>query len=215
MVRVPRMVVAVTMAWLVAGTFNAAQTPGESASAQASGCLGIVMPKMQLAQGDVGSAAMSLRDMFAEYLKGPTLKTVALEAKLTSQAIEEARQKGCDRVLLVTLTQKRSGGGSNPMGRVIGGAAGAAVYHVPGGGSAASAAARGAVIGGTHAVTSIASSTRKKDELRLEYRIDTVNGQPFMPSKTEQAKARDDGQDLLTPLVEKASEAVAAAIAVR
>ena len=215
MERARRMLAAMAISGLVGGGLVAAQTPPDVGVSQAPGCVGIVMPKVQPSRGNVAETAASLRDMFASYLTGPTLNTVSLESRLTSQAIEEAKQKGCDRVLLVTLTQKGGGRGMGPLGQVIGEAAGTAVYYVPGGGDVGSAAARAAAIAGTHAVTNVARNTRKKDELKLEYRIDTVDGQPFLPLKTEKAKARQDGEDLLTPLVEKASEAVAAAIAVR
>jgi hypothetical protein len=34
-----------------------------------------------------------LRDLFASYLTGPSLRAINLEARLASQAIEEARRK--------------------------------------------------------------------------------------------------------------------------
>jgi hypothetical protein len=43
--------------------------------------------------GDATAFATSLRDVFASYLTGPSLRAINLEARLASQAIEEARRK--------------------------------------------------------------------------------------------------------------------------
>jgi len=104
------------------------------------------------------------------------------------------------------------GGRGNRFGKVFGRAAGDALWYVPGGRTLGTAAARAAAVAGARAVAEVAATTRAHDELRLEYRIDTVDGRPFLKPKTEQAKAKSDGEDLLTPLVEKAAEAVAAAL---
>ena len=179
--------------------------------AEASVC--IAMPRVQIIGGNTASAAEGLRDMFASYLTGPTLKSVILEARLASQAMEEARVKNCDRVLIASLTQKRKG--PSRLGKVVGEAAETALWHVPGGYSAGSAAARTAAIAGARAISTVSSTTRARDEFSLEYRLDAADGRPILRPATEQMKADTDGQDLLTPLVEKASEAVAVAVAVK
>jgi hypothetical protein len=58
----------------------------------------------------------------------------------------------------------------------------------------------------------MAETTKAKDEVTLEYRFGTLDAALRATSRTEKAKAKNDGEDLLTPLVEKASEAIAAAI---
>ncbi|MBI2219938.1 MAG: hypothetical protein HYU53_01870 [Acidobacteria bacterium] len=194
-----------TTALVVAMLHVASSLPSQT---EASVC--IAMPRVQIVQGDAATAAAGLRDMFASYLTGPTLKSVALEARLASQAMEEARVKNCERVLLASLTQKRKG--PSRLGKVVGEAAEGALWHVPGGYSAGSAAARSAAVAGARAISTVSSTTRARDEFRLEYRLDTADGRPILRPKTEQMKARTDGEDLLTPLVEKASEAVAAAM---
>jgi hypothetical protein len=61
--------------------------------------------------------------------------------------------------------------------------------------------------------TTLAASTRAKDELRLEYKLASANGTAQLVSKTEKTKAEADGVDLLTPLVDRAAETIAAAVA--
>jgi len=179
--------------------------------ASAPTCIAIVLPSAKGIDGDATEFATSLRDLFVSYLTGPSLRAITLEARLASQAIEEARQKECGHVLLTSITRKRDDGSG--WGRALGHAAGtAAWYGVPYGGGAASAAARGAAVAGAHAISTMAGTTRAKDEVTLEYRFGPVDGAMRASPKTEKAKAKNNGEDLLTPLVEKASESVAATI---
>jgi hypothetical protein len=49
-----------------------------------------------------------VRDLLTSFLTGPSMQVVPIDARLASQAIEEARQKTCGRVLTAALTRKRS-----------------------------------------------------------------------------------------------------------
>jgi hypothetical protein len=96
-------------------------------------------------------------------------------------------------------------------GRALGNVVGAAAGHIPGGSNAGEAAARAAVVGGVYTTASVASQVKAKDELSLEYRLEaTADARPVV-SETEKAKAKRDGEDVLTPLVQKAAGAVVAA----
>jgi hypothetical protein len=123
--------------------------------------------------------------------------------------MEEARQSECDYVLYASMTQKKGGGGgmfSRAIGNVVGGAAGHIPVSTPG-----EAAARGAVITGVYTTANIASNIKAKDEITLEYKLEAVGGARPALSKTEKAKAKSDGEDVLTPLIERAAEAIVAA----
>ncbi len=181
------------------------------AQADSQACVAIVLPSATGVEGDALAFSTSLRDLFASYLTGPSVRAINLEARLASQAVEEARTKDCRHVLVTKITKKRDSGSG--WGKALGQAAGSAAYYgVPYAGGAAAAAARGAIVAGAHAVSSMASTTRVKDELTLEFRLGTVDNVLRASPKTEKAKAKSDGEDLLTPLVEKASESIAAAI---
>ncbi|MEZ5288673.1 MAG: hypothetical protein R2712_28470 [Vicinamibacterales bacterium] len=174
----------------------------------ASACIALPLPTLRGADGDGPDLASGLRDLVASFLKGPSLRTVALEARLPAQALEEARAQECGTVLTIALTRKRGGRG---LGRVIGDAAGSAAWHMPyGGSSAASTAVRSAAIAGTAAVSSVASNTRVRDELQIEYRLTSDAGAALSEGK-DRVKAASDGEDLVTPLVERMATAVAAA----
>jgi hypothetical protein len=181
------------------------QEPG--VAAQSTSCIGVIMPSVQGAQGSATAAATAARDLFIAYLSGPSMQVVPLDARLTVHGLEEARQKQCGRVLIVTLTQKRSGGGGGALGRVVGQAGTTAAWHLPGG-SAAAAAARTAAAAGSQAASELASGTRAKDEMKLDWKIVSSADGKAAGSGSEKAKAGSDGEDILTPLVQKSSEAI-------
>jgi hypothetical protein len=168
-----------------------------------------MMPKAQVTTGSAARAAEAVRNTFASYLTGPRLEIASLNARLPSQAMEEARQSQCDYVLYASMAQKKGGGGGM-FSRAIGNVVGAAAGHIPVS-TAGEAAARGAVITGIYTTANIASNIKAKDEITLEYKLEAVSGTRPALSKTEKAKARSDGEDVLTPLIERAAEAIVAA----
>lgn len=169
--------------------------------------IGLVAPKTQLTSGDAAQAAEAVRNAFADHLRGPSVEVVKLDARLPRQALEEARQSQCDFVLHASLAQKKGGGGM--FGKALGNIAGATVGHIPGGGNAGEAAARSAAVGGVYTTAGLASQVRARDELSLEYRLESAADSRPAVSRTEKAKA--DGEDVLTPLVERAAAAAVAA----
>jgi hypothetical protein len=172
-------------------------------------CVALPLPSVRGADGNATDLSTALRDLVSSYLTGPSLRTLALDARLPEQALEEARQKNCPAVLTITLTRKKSGGGV--FGQALGDAAGAAAWHMPYGGSAATTAVRSAAMAGSAAVSSIASNTRAKDQMEIEYRLS--DGQRALRNANDRAKARTDGEDLVTPLVERMAAAIVAAVA--
>jgi hypothetical protein len=185
----------------------------ERAWAQTAGvrCVALPLPTLRGADGSATELAGGLRDLVSSFLKGPSLRTVPLEARLADQAMEEAREQGCPTVLTITLSRKKGGSGGG-LGRLLSGAAGAAAWHLPYGGSMAkSTAVRSAAIAGTAAASTLATNTTAKDELQIEYRLSSAAGDMLREGK-EGAKAKADGEDLVTPLVERMAGVVAAAL---
>jgi hypothetical protein len=177
-----------------------------------SKCLGVVVPASEGLKGDAAPVETAARELLMTQLTDPSLKVVPLEARLRAPAIAEARRADCGRVLMMTLKQKSGGGGLKDLtGRVAEGAGTWAAWSIPGG-NAAGAAARGAAFAGAAAVASLASSTKAKDELRVDYEIvgtgDAANGGP----QSERLKASADGDDLLTPLMRRVAERVHSAV---
>jgi hypothetical protein len=197
----------------IAAIAHAAPASGDQAAAPAATdtvCVAIVLPTVEGATGDAAALAESVRAVFTSYLTGPSLKALSLEARLPSQAAEEARQKECARVLTVAMVFKRTGGG-NKLGAITR-AASTAAWYAPVSG-VGGAIARGTAVAGAEAVAAAASSTRAKDEIRIDYRVSSPDGAMILAPKSDKAKAKADGEDIVTPLVAKAAEMIAAAVA--
>jgi hypothetical protein len=184
----------------------------QPAAQSASPCVvGIVTPSVQGASGNAAAFGVALRDLFVTYLTGPSIQAIPLQARLSSQAMEEAKQKNCAHVVTATLTRKHGGGSA--LGRVMGQAGSNAAWYIPGGGTVASAVTRGVAVATAQAVASFATTTKAKDEVELEYRLVSPDGKVQIAPRKEKLKAKSDGDDLVTPLVEKAAEAIAGTVA--
>ena len=173
--------------------------------------IGLVMPKVQVHTGDAARTAEAVRNDFAKYLNAPNIEVVTLAARVPSAALDEARQSECDYILNVSMNLKKGGGGGM-FGRAIGNVAGAAAGHIPGGGTAASGAARSAAITGVYTTAVVVGSIKAKDELSLEYKLDRVENTNTVVTNTAKAKAKSDGEDILTPQIEAAAQAILNAV---
>lgn len=169
----------------------------------------LVTTRAQVRDGDAAQSAAAVRHTFNSFLNGPTIETVALAARLPSQAAEEARQSGCGYVLHTSLTHKKSGG-SGLFGRAVN-RVGSSVY-IPGGSSVGGAVARSAATAGVYTAAELAGSIKAKDELVLDFRLEATDGARPSVARTEKAKAKADGEDLLTTLVERAADVIATAV---
>jgi hypothetical protein len=193
------------LAVLLAASPHFASAAGREADAPRASCIAIVMPTVQGIPGNAEEAASGVRDLIMKYLTGPSVKLVALESRLPSQAADEAKAKGCEPVLYAGVTRKTGGG---RFAKALGQAAGNSAWFLPGGSTAASAAARAGAAAGLQTASSLAASTKAKDAMRLEYRLQSSAGQVEFGPKTESQTASADGEDLLTPIVMRAAEAL-------
>jgi hypothetical protein len=159
------------------------------------------------------AAIGAVQEAFTTYLSGPTLATQPLKARLTSQVRQEAQQAGCPYLLLTTVKHEKKRG-SGLLGRVAAGAVQQGAWEAGmGSGTAAGRIAGQAAYGaaGAAATAAYASTFQAKDELSLSYRLESPEGKVLTEDK-EKRKAKADGEDLLTPMVEKAAEAVAGVV---
>ena len=171
-------------------------------------------PSAETATGNSTSAIDAVREAFTSFLTGPSLGVTPLSARLESQVREEARAAGCPYLLLSAVKHVRKTGGGGLLRRMAGGAVQQGAWAAAAGaGSTVGRVAAGAAAGAVGAAAyDFASSVRTKDELTLTYRLESAAGQVLV-DKTERRKAQSDGQDLLTPIVENAAKAIAAAVA--
>jgi hypothetical protein len=173
----------------------------------AATCVALTLPSVQGVDGNATSFATAVRDLLASYLKGPSIRTESLESRLAAQAALEARDKNCGQMVLVTVQRKRASGGAS---RIFGQAAGLGLTHTMAGAGVTGAVASGATLAGGEAIYRFASEIRAKDELVLSYRLGTPDAVERAKPVSFNGKAKSDGEDLLTPLVEQAANGIAA-----
>jgi hypothetical protein len=157
----------------------------------------------------------AVRETFTSFLTGPTLEVAPLTARLPDQARLEAKSSNCPYVLFSSVKQvHKSGGGGNSF---LSRAAGAAIQQGANTASGTTSNVAGQIginaAGGAAgaAAMNYGSYTKPNDELTLTARLESADGKVLV-SSTNKKKAESTGEDLLTPLVEQASSAVAAAV---
>ena len=189
----------------------AAQDPAPAASV-AQICL--APASVEAAPNGVDPVA-AVSAAFSTFLNGPTLAVQPLSSRLQSQARQEARLGGCGFLLLTTVKHERKTGGGGFLRKMAGGAAQQGAWAVGGstGGSMVGRVAAGAVAGAaSSSINDYAMASRQRDDLTLTYRLEDADGKVLV-EKSEKRKATADGEDLLTPIAQKASEAIAQAVA--
>ena len=166
----------------------------------------------QMATNNNAEAMEAVRDLFASFLTGPSLGTMPLNARLPSQARQEAKQSGCTFVLFTTLKHTRKDAGGGLLGKVMTGAAqqGALTVGAAANSNVGRIAASTVAGAAAAAASSLATSTKAYDQLELSYRLEGSAGQVLL-QKNAKRKAKADGEDLLTPLVERAADEIATA----
>jgi hypothetical protein len=119
------------------------------------------------------------------------------------QVEAEARQRECDYVVYTTAAHKKGGGGG--FGGFLKKAAPVMdVVPVAGGTDAAVAASVATSV--VYTAANFSGSVKSKDELTLEYTLQQ-NGSAVAANKLK-AKAKSDGEDLISNLVEQVATAV-------
>ena len=166
----------------------------------------------QMVSGNTETAITAVRETFTSFLTGPSLGVMPLKSRLASQAREEAKQANCPYVLLTTMKHQRKQD-NKLLRRATGGAIEAGAWQALGSTRSAEArVAAGAAAQAAVAAREVAYSFRIKDELELGYRLESADG-TVLVDRTEKRTAKSDGEDMLTPVVAHASEAIAAAVA--
>lgn len=167
---------------------------------------------VEASSGSATAAIDAARETFTAYLTGPSLRAEALTARLASQVRQEAKQAGCPYLLLTTIKHEQKRRGGSLLGRMAAGAAqqGAWEAGVASGSAAGRIAGTAAYGAAGQAAYNYAVTVHNNDELTLGYRLETPDGGVLI-EKRDHRKAKQDGEDLLTPMVQAAAERIAAA----
>lgn len=166
--------------------------------------------------GSVGEAmnatelAGAIQNTLSQYLKTPQIELVRLEAKLPSAIDQEAVSKECDFVIYTTVSHKKGGGGFG-FGKAFGSIAGSAISSV-GYGSTAGAIASSTASTVVYSAATAAGSVKSKDELTLDIKVNQTGGATAL-ARQYKAKAKSDGEDIISSIVEQAAQAIVDAVA--
>lgn len=176
---------------------------------------GVVRIGVSVKTGAVGEGitsadlAAAVQNTLGEYLKGTKVEIVVLDAKLQTLLDNEAKQKDCDFVLTATVSHKKGGGGLGGMfgqaiaqgvGRTGIGHTGSTVGNVAGQVATQSIVSAGQV----------SANVKPKDEITLDISMKQTGGASVL-TKQFKAKAKSAGEDIISPVVEQAAEAIVGA----
>jgi hypothetical protein len=167
--------------------------------------IGVAAPDTQIGQSNgMGSVSDPIRSMLIQYLNGPGLEIVPIKAMLPTQIEAEAKEKACEYVLYSSVTQKKGGG----IGFLK--AASLASSFTPIGAMAGATRAATAAAGTAAAAqaASVSSAVKAKTEYTLTYKLGAPGNTTPVLTNSATAKAKNDGDDVITPLIQQAATAI-------
>jgi hypothetical protein len=171
--------------------------------------IGLVSVKVNAAGEGMNPAdlAAAIQNTLTDYLNGTKVELVQLDAKLPSAIAEEAKSRECDFVLYANVSHKKGSSGFGAFGKVLGQA-----VAQTGGGNWGNTTANiaGAVVAHAVVAATISQNVKAKDEISLDIKLQ--NGEAVAFTKQYKAKAKSDGEDILSPMLEQAAQAILDAV---
>ncbi len=155
--------------------------------------------------------AATIKNTLGEYLDSPQVEMFQLEAKLPSAIDAEAKSIDCDVVIYATVSHKKGGGGFG-MFKKIAPAFGNVVPVAGLSGNVAGAVAGQVASTLVYTAAGMAANVKSKDEMTLDVKVQTATGSAVF-AKQYKAKAKSDGDDIISPIVEQAAQAILDAVA--
>lgn len=185
--------------------------------------VGVAPPDAQLGQGNNAGADYStpIRNVEVALMSGPAVEIAALDSHVSLQLQAEAQQKQCDYILYSGVLVKHSSGGGFGKLMKIGQTAASfnpavmmtkSVGTMVAAQSAASAAQQMAAQQmQQQAISQLAGfngQIKSKDDVTVQYQLVATGQTPPVVQNTLQGKAKSDGEDVLTPLLQQTANAV-------
>ena len=144
----------------------------------------------------------AVQNTLAEYLKMPNVEIVRLEAKLPSAIDAEAQEKECDFVIYANVSHKKGGGGM--FGKALGKLSETVAGRAYGSADHVGKATQITIMTAAEA----SGNVKAKDQLTLEIKLVAAGSQSPVAAKQFQAKAKSDGEDIISRLVEQAAQMI-------
>jgi hypothetical protein len=195
--------------------------------------IGVAPPEAQVGQGSNAAADYStpIRNAMILLMNGPAVEIAALDSRVAMQLQVEAQQKQCDYILYSSVAVKHaqsSGFGKfakmaapmasmTPMGAMAHGMGGAMAATAAS--AAASAAAQAAQQQAMNQVMSQLSGfngqIQSKDNVTVQYQLAQTGQASPLVQNALQGKAKSDGEDVLTPLLQQTATTVLTQVSVK
>ncbi len=184
--------------------------------------IGVAPPDAQVGQGNNAGADYStpIRNAEVALMSGPAIEIAALDSHIPIQLQAEAQQKQCDYILFSGVTVKHSQGGGFGKFMKMGSMAASmtpmgAMAHGVGGAVAAQAAAQAASMAAQQAqqqaisqLSGFNGQIKSKDDVTVQYQLVATGQTAPLLQNSLQGKAKSDGEDVLTPLLQQAATSV-------
>ena len=185
--------------------------------------IGIAPPEAQVGQGNNtgGDYSTPIRNAEVALMSGPAVEVAPLDSHIAMQLQAEAQQKQCDYIMYSSVNVKHSSGGGFGKFAKYGGLAASmtpmgAMAHGMGGAMAAEAAGMAASqMAQQQAMNQLAAfngQIKSKDDVTVEYQLVASGQTSPVLQNTLKSKAKSNGEDVLTPLLQQTANAVLAQV---
>jgi hypothetical protein len=180
--------------------------------------IGVAPPQAQVGQGNNAGADYStpVRNAIVALMSGPAVEIAALDSRVPVQLQAEAQQKQCDYILYSGVTVKHGSHGFGsfmkiapmvaPMAGMGGGMGGAVAAQTAG--VAAEAAAMSAQQQAMNQLAGFNGQIKSKDDVSVQYQLVAPGQTSPRLQNTLKVKAKSDGEDVLTPLLQQAANTI-------
>jgi hypothetical protein len=180
--------------------------------------VGVAPPEAQVGQGNNAGADYStpVRNAIVALMSGPAVEITALDSHVPVQLQAEAQQKQCDFILYSSVSVKHSSGGFGkfmklapmvaPIAGMGGGMSGAVAAQTAG--VAAEAAAMSAQQQALSQLAGFNGQIKSKDDVTVQYQLNPSGQTVPRLQNTLKGKAKSDGEDVLTPLLQQEANAI-------
>ena len=187
-----------------AATTSNVEQPSVGAKKEGTVRVGVIVKTTAAGEG-VAAADLSaaVQNSLSQYLKGTKVEIVAIEAKLAQAQAGEAKEKQCDFVLNATAAHKKGGGGFGGFGKII-----SSVAPMMGAGGVVGHIAGSAIV----TAASMSGNMKSKDELTLDLKLQSASDNSVALAKQLKVKAKSDGEDIISSIIEQAATAILATI---
>jgi hypothetical protein len=178
--------------------------------------IGVAPPDAQVGQGNNagGDYSTPIRNAEIALMSGPAIEIAPLESHIPMQLQAEAQQKQCDYIMFSAVTVKHNSGGGfgkfakfgsmaasmTPMGAMAHGMGGAVAAQAAG--MAASQMAQQAAM---NQLAGFNGQIKNKDDVTVQYQLVATGQTAPIAQNQLQGKAKNDGEDVLTPLLTQAA----------